>query len=146
MKKRSGFTLIELLVVITIIGLLASVGIASYTRAQQRGRDARRQSDFSSLRNALELYYADNGSYVASGSWTDVSTALSSLVPLYIKDLPSDPGGQGQTYKYIAYDSEQTYCLESYLEASDTTQSNCRRIDGSQINLQGGYNYGVGNP
>ncbi len=53
-----GFSLIELLVVITIIGLLASVGLTSYTRAQERARDAKRQSDLISLKNALEIYYA----------------------------------------------------------------------------------------
>ena len=143
---KRGFTLIELLVVITIIGLLASVGMASFTRAQARARDAKRQSDFSSLRNALEIYYAENNSYVAGGSWADVETALSSLTPIYIKILPADPGGNGVTYHYRSFDSDQTYCVAAYLEAASATSNACKRLDGSDITLESGYNYGVGNP
>ncbi|PJC34181.1 hypothetical protein CO051_00270 [Candidatus Roizmanbacteria bacterium CG_4_9_14_0_2_um_filter_39_13] len=34
-KSNFGFTLVELIVVITIIGLLATVGIGSYTNVQK---------------------------------------------------------------------------------------------------------------
>ncbi|GMR19401.1 MAG: hypothetical protein BMS9Abin34_538 [Patescibacteria group bacterium] len=146
-KPHRGFTLIELLVVISIIGLLATLGIGQYRRSQALSRDARRQSDLSSFRNALEIYYADNGSYLTTGDvWVDVSSALSSLVPTYIKELHSDPGGAGQTYRYRAFDSQQVYCLEAFLEAQSGTQNSCRRADGSAITIEAAYNYGVGNP
>lgn len=137
--KRRGFTLLELLVVITIIGLLASVGLASYTRAQARARDAKRQGDLTTLRNALELFYSENNAYVnTGGTCRGVETALLELVPNFTKTLPTDPGGQGRPYLYCG--SPQSYCLQSRLETAGTTQSTCT------VSLQSGYNYGVGNP
>jgi len=138
-RTKSGFTLIELLVVITIIGLLASVGLASYTRAQARARDAKRESDLTTLRNALEIFYSENNHYVdTSGGWQDISNALTSLVPTFTKQLPADPGGGGKAYRYSG--TSQGYCLEAVLETASSSQSTCT---GS---LESSYNYGVGNP
>ncbi len=138
---KRGFTLLELLVVITIIGLLSSVGLASYTRAQARARDAKRQSDLTSLRNALEIYYAEMNVYVnTGGAWQDITTPLTALVPTYIKVLPADPGGAGLVYRYRSVSSQQGYCLEANLETSTATQTTCT------VALQSGYDYGIGNP
>ena len=66
--RNKGFTLIELLVVISIIGLLSSVVLASVNEARARARDPRRISDLNQIRNALALYYSQNGNYVGTGS------------------------------------------------------------------------------
>lgn len=68
MKKNNtlryeGFTLIELLVVIVIIGILAGVGIASFQGSIQRGKDARRMSDITEIKDAIIRYWIDNGNY-----------------------------------------------------------------------------------
>ena len=141
-RLRFGFTLLELLVVITIIGLLASVGLASYSRAQARARDARRQSDLTTMRNSLEIYYAENNAYVSTGDvWRDVSDALVELDPTYIRGLPSDPGGSGSvSYRYRSISNAQGYCIAANLETAETTQSSCT------VTLESGYDYGVGNP
>ncbi|MGB9911057.1 MAG: type II secretion system protein [Microgenomates group bacterium] len=61
---KKGFTLIELLVVISIIGILASLALASYSSAQKQARDAQRKSDLNQYRIALENYaVANNGLY-----------------------------------------------------------------------------------
>ena len=138
--ERRGFTLIELLVVITIIGLLSSVGLASFTRAQERARDAKRISDLTSLRNSLEIYYADFNAYVdTGGSWQDIDSSLDVLVPTYTKVLPSDPK-KDQIYRYRSV-TDQGYCLEAVLEAAiEPLQTTCT------VSLETDYNYGVGNP
>jgi len=65
MKK--GFTLIELLVVIAIIALLSATLLTSMTAAKAKGQDGRRAKDLVQLRNALELYAANNnGNYPAN--------------------------------------------------------------------------------
>jgi prepilin-type N-terminal cleavage/methylation domain-containing protein len=64
--KSRGFTLIELLVVIAIIGLLASIVLVNLAAARIRARDSQRIQNVKQLRNAVELYYADNGHYPLS--------------------------------------------------------------------------------
>jgi prepilin-type N-terminal cleavage/methylation domain-containing protein len=63
-KQTSGFTLIEVMVVITIVGLLASMVLASLTDARAKARDAQRVQLVKELQKALELYRSqNNGQY-----------------------------------------------------------------------------------
>lgn len=57
-KQVKGFTLLELLVVISIIAILITVGLTSFSTAQKKGRDAKRKSDIKEVQNALEQYYS----------------------------------------------------------------------------------------
>ena len=121
MKK--GFTLIELLIVIAIIGILATLGVASLRGALIKGRDAKRKSDIKAIQAALEMYYSDNGEYPeASGR---ASTVLGALTPQYIKEVPQDPIGSGSNlYNYDNTDcsggtiltANQRYLLVATLE------------------------------
>jgi len=55
-KYKKGFTLIELLVVVAIIGILASVVLASLSSARNKGKDAAVQSEMASMRAQAQLY------------------------------------------------------------------------------------------
>ncbi len=67
--QASGFTLLELLVVITIIAILAAIGLGNYTRTLSRGRDAKRRADLKAIQNALEQYYVNhNNTYPSDGA------------------------------------------------------------------------------
>lgn len=66
--KKSGFTLVELLVVISIIGILTMVTVGSFSESQKKSRDAARKANLKSLSDALNLFYADNGSFPDGGS------------------------------------------------------------------------------
>lgn len=121
MKKR-GFTLIELLVTMSIIAVLAAIGLSSYAFSQKRARDARRRADLESVRSALEIYRADNpATGYPNANYSGLS---SSLVPNYISVMPLDPknvapysytyAGGGNVYTLCAAQLEQTalqYCL-----------------------------------
>jgi general secretion pathway protein G len=78
-----GFTLIELLVVISLIVLLASIGLVMYQNSVQRGREAVLKEDLFRIRDAIDQHYADKGKYPAS---------LEDLVSAgYLRKVPVDP-------------------------------------------------------
>jgi len=78
-----GFTLIELLVVLTLIVVLASVGMTQYKSSVMHSREAVLKEDLFRMRDAIDQYYADRGQYPAS---------LDSLVSdHYLRSIPDDP-------------------------------------------------------
>jgi len=97
-STKRGFTLIELLVVIAIIGILSSVVIASMNSARKKSRDARRISDISNIKTALEMFYDANQTYPISQA--ALYTATTGLAPTYIPKVPTDPVG---AVEYVYY-------------------------------------------
>src|SRR3990172_5077103 len=112
MKK--GFTLLELLVTISIIGILVGIGSVSFSTAQRKGRDSRRQADMTAIQKSLEECYALTTSYPASittgGSITCSTQTVMNLVP-------ADPKpGSSYTYTVNAGATKTNYCLCATLE------------------------------
>jgi len=59
--NKLGFTLVELLVAISIIGILVSVGLASFSAAQKQARNTNRKSDLRQYQNSLENFSTIKG-------------------------------------------------------------------------------------
>lgn len=134
---NTGFTLVELLVVITIIGILATIGLVAFQSSQMRARDAQRKSDLEQISKSLELFYSDYGKYPpssggqiqacpyspsngtgtscawGSGSFTDGKTT-------YFQVLPRDPASNLRYYYRTVSNTSnnQAYQLFAYLENS----------------------------
>lgn len=126
--KNKGFTLIELLVVITIIGLLSTILMVSFSGIRERNRDSRRKADLLELKTALELYRSDKGFYPDNVAPPDPTNNI--IFPstcgkgvnfvdasgnIYMKDVPCDPK-TGLPYVYIPSASFVQYSLKACLE------------------------------
>jgi len=108
LKNRKGFTLIELLIVITIIGILASMVLASLDNSRFRAYDASIKADLSHLRASAELVYTNLGNYGDQGYSTACSTITivspatnvfnDSAVQAGIKDAVSRSGIDAKCY------------------------------------------------
>ena len=82
-NHASGFTLIELLVVMAIIALLLSIATPRYFNSVDKTKEAVLRQDLSTLRDAIDKYYGDTGSYPDN---------LNDLVSKkYLRKLPVDP-------------------------------------------------------
>lgn len=62
-NHASGFTLLELLVVLAIIGVLATVVLASLNSSREKANNAAILSQINEYQKAIELVYADLGYY-----------------------------------------------------------------------------------
>ncbi len=77
-----GFTLIELLVVMAIIATLLTVAAPRYLRSVDDAREAALKSNLAQMREAIDLFHADHGSY---------PQALPDLVEKhYLRSIPVD--------------------------------------------------------
>ena len=82
-RPADGFTLMELMVVLSLIVLLASIGLMAYSSSVTRGREAVLSEDLFRMRDAIDQYYVDKGKY---------PTDLSELVGAgYLRAVPVDP-------------------------------------------------------
>lgn len=120
-KKYEGFTLIEILVVVALIAILAAITIIAINPAKNfaDARNATRNSDATTILNAISQYGADAGVFGADAD-ADVVPACPAvieigtgagvydldeggrLVPTYIVAVPFDP--QGGTAAATNYD------------------------------------------
>jgi len=62
-KKQIGFTLIEILVVVAIIGILASVVLASLGDSRELAQVRKAQADMRNIHTAMEVLFNDTGLY-----------------------------------------------------------------------------------
>jgi general secretion pathway protein G len=84
-----GFTIIELLVVVSIIVILATMGMTQYQRSVIYARESVLKEDLFRIRDAIDQYYADKGQYPST---------LDALVSDgYIRKLPEDPFTRNNT-------------------------------------------------
>ena len=81
-KVKSGFTLIELLVVVAIIGILASVVLASLNTARSKGSDAAIKANLDNMRAEAAIYYDGTGAqtYGAAGNCSVTSAGVVTAV------------------------------------------------------------------
>jgi general secretion pathway protein G len=132
LRSQDGFTLIEIMVVIMIIGLLALMVVPRLRGVADRAKTTKAQADIQEIKQALDRYYLDNGSYPTTdqGLQALVTPPTSGHVPNnyeqggYIEKLPTDPWGNAYFYQ----SDGNSYALKSF--GPDGVQS-ADDIDGS---------------
>jgi general secretion pathway protein G len=83
-KHRSaGFTILELVIVMTIIVILAAIGVINYQKLQLHARETVLKQNLQAMRKALDQYTADK---------EELPQSLENLVEMgYIREIPTDP-------------------------------------------------------
>jgi general secretion pathway protein G len=82
-SNAGGWTLIELLVVVSIIVVLATMGLTQYRTSVIYAREATLKNDLFRMRDAIDQYYADKGHYP--------ETLEALVTDGYLRKIPADP-------------------------------------------------------
>ncbi|MEW5893711.1 MAG: type II secretion system protein [Pseudomonadota bacterium] len=82
MNKR-GFTLIELLVVMAILATLLTLAVPRYFQHLERSREAVLRENLAVVRDAIDKYHADRG------TWPESLADLADK--RYLRTIPMDP-------------------------------------------------------
>lgn len=121
-RRLFGFTLLELLVVISIIGILVAMGVASFSVAQQQGRDARRRADMKSFQNCMEQ--ASASSAPSSYVYTHV---MSNACIATLKDPKTNAAYMADNT--MVHTTGERYCAAALLD--NDTKGNCGGCSGN---------------
>jgi general secretion pathway protein G len=82
-SREQGFTLLELVMVMTIIVVLAAIGVTSYQSIRAKAQEQILQENLNTMRKMIDQYAADKEKL--PGSLEDLATAQ------YIREVPIDP-------------------------------------------------------
>ena len=76
MSRKNGFTLVELVVVVLILGILAAIAAPKIITNTGDAEDSGIAQTLSNIRDAIELYRAENGVYPPNAASNDLHTEL----------------------------------------------------------------------
>jgi general secretion pathway protein G len=86
MRHDRGFSLMEILIALTILAILASLGIAGYKHHRRSASETVLRANLQIMRHAIEQFRADRGKYPASldDLWREAAKR-------YLQEIPMDP-------------------------------------------------------
>jgi type II secretion system protein G len=80
-NSQKGFTLIELMVVIAVLGILAAMVLPRLAGTNDAARDGRLIADLRTVDGAMNMYYAQNKTFVGADIGTLVGMNLLNSTP-----------------------------------------------------------------
>lgn len=135
--KQKGFTLIELLVVIVIIGILATISVATFSGYFSKARDSERQAAIHNSATILKTARAVNTFTSFVALTTDlVADAGSVLEVLSSEGGYSMPAANPGIYYYYSSDADN-FVIFTCAESASATGANARNQfrDGTQADV-----------
>lgn len=94
-KTLSAFTIIEIILVVTIIGVLSTITVTSFSVVQKNSKDSSREAKARIIASALEDYYQKNGEYPGCTTITQSATTVASTLKIDSNNLTSPTATQG---------------------------------------------------
>ncbi len=113
---KKAFTLIEILVVISIIGIIISISVLSFTSTEEFSRNTARLNDVKQIQLSLEEYYKYENSYPDTLNFGG-SLVGSSTDKMFLAMIPKNPSPRNdgscldQEYQYSYNSSTKAYTL-----------------------------------
>ena len=83
LTSTKGFTMIELLIVLSLVVILASLGMVQYRNSVTRAQEAVLKENLFRMRDAMDQFYADKNKWPS-----DLAELVSEG---YIREIPEDP-------------------------------------------------------
>jgi prepilin-type N-terminal cleavage/methylation domain-containing protein len=132
--NKKAFTLVELAVVLLVIGILAGLLLRNLGGFTASARDQRRIGDLRNVSTYIATYYARQGQYPPTTTWSGLESELRRAGVLGPGiSLPRDPLSPNQDYEYSFCTSTNptnvgrmtNYILRAVLE---TTRSQAPQI------------------
>ena len=121
-RGQRGFTLIELLVVLSLISILAAMGMVQHRNSVLKAQEATLKTDLFHMRDAIDQYFADKGKYPAIARRAR-DGQLSA----------EDPRGSDHSLgRLVADDSGGARSEQSVRRAGDLRRSERRRWNGAR--------------
>lgn len=125
--SKKGFTLVELLIVMTIISVLSSAAVPTYSNIQNRAKESATKVEMQNIVTAIELYGADNNTYPSSSDIEELGDELEGyIVEMSIADA------WGLNYRYN-FSSERYTLASSGIDKTFDTEDDISFSNGMMV-------------
>lgn len=101
---HSGFTLVEVIIVIAVIAILATLTVLGFAQVQGQSRDSARSSSVTTVAEALEKYYDENGEYPGCTTMTSSPNLVRETLEVDASALKAPQASSENSYTCSALD------------------------------------------